>query len=130
MTPSYLLVYPSRRSGGLRFWFMLVAYGTEMLRAAVEAGLVLTKETAEIVRGTSYLELAMEPELSVVVFRRRGWTTHQYKAWCARKLEEGIALILPTTWNGETLMRFCFLNPRTTVASVQSLVDSMAVDPA
>ena len=129
MNPSDLAVHLSRRSRGLPFWFMLVAHGTEVLRAAVEAGLLLTREAADIVRHTPYLELAIEPELSVVVFRRCGWSTHRYKAWCAQKLEEGIALVLPTTWNGETLMRFCFLNPRTTVANVQALIDSMAIDP-
>jgi hypothetical protein len=36
--------------------------------------------------------------------------------------------VLPTTWRGETLMRFCFVNPRTTLADVRLLIDSMASD--
>jgi hypothetical protein len=33
---------------------------------------------------------------------------------------------LPTSWHSETQMRFCFINPRTTLDDVRILVDSMA----
>ncbi|MGZ9190224.1 MAG: hypothetical protein ACXW39_09240 [Nitrospira sp.] len=87
----------------------------------------MAQECARLINETDYLELAIEPELSVVVFRRLGWGEEQYKAWCARLLSDGKALILPTTWHGETLMRFCFGNPRTTVTEIRSFIDSMAI---
>jgi len=40
-------------------------------------------------------------------------------------LAEGTALVLSTTWRGETLMRFCFVNPRTTLDDVRMLIDSI-----
>jgi len=33
---------------------------------------------------------------------------------------------VPTTWAGETLLRCCFVNPRTTAADVQLIIDSLA----
>ena len=44
-----------------------------------------------------YLELVREPNLSVVVFRRLGWTSEQYYAWSDRLLAANFAFVLPTT---------------------------------
>jgi hypothetical protein len=68
----------------------------------------------------------LEPELSVVVFRRLGWTAADYHAWSARALADGLAFVVPTTWAGETLLRCCFVNPRTTPDDVQLIIDSLA----
>ena len=63
----------TRRARGLPFWFTLAAHGVDVMTAAVEHSLWLTQETARLIERTSGLELAVEPELSVVVFRRHGW---------------------------------------------------------
>ena len=55
----------------------------------------------------------MEPELSVVLFRRRGWTPEQYQAWSDRELAEGRSFVTSTSWAGETVLRFCIVNPLT-----------------
>ena len=68
----------------------------------------------------------MEPELSVVVFRRLGWSPADYYAWSDRLLEAGTAFVVPTTWQGETVLRFCFVNPRTTVDDLAVVIDSLA----
>lgn len=125
VNPGDLAIHLTRRARGLPFWFTLVSEGEEAMRAAVESSLMLAYETARLIERTPGLELAIEPELSVVVFRREGWSPIDYRAWCDRQLSAGNALILPTTWHGETLMRFCFTNPRTTFADVQALIASM-----
>ena len=33
---------------------------------------------------------------------------------------------MPSSWAGETVLRFCFVNPRTTVADVEAILGSMA----
>ena len=68
----------------------------------------------------------LEPELSVVVFRRLGWEPAAYHAWSARALADGTAFVVPTTWGDETVLRCCFVNPRTTAADVQLIIDSLA----
>jgi L-2,4-diaminobutyrate decarboxylase len=125
VNPGDLAIHLTRRARGLPFWFTLAAQGEDAMRVAVESSLLLAHETARLIDRTPGLELAIEPELSVVVFRREGWSPADYRAWCDRQLIDGNALVLPTTWHGETLMRFCFTNPRTTFADVESLIESM-----
>jgi aromatic-L-amino-acid/L-tryptophan decarboxylase len=67
----------------------------------------------------------VEPGLSIVVFRRRGWTRDDYYAWSDRTLDDGLAFVVPTSWKGETVLRFCFVNPSTTVEDVELILDSM-----
>jgi hypothetical protein len=83
-------------------------------------------ESARLIAAEPHLELAVEPELSVVVFRRPGWATVDYQAWSDHLLAAGAALGLPTSWHGEALMRIFFMNLRTMLEDVRILVDSMA----
>ena len=67
----------------------------------------------------------MEPELSVVLFRRVGWTPRQYQNWSDAALLAGDAFVVPTAWDGETVLRLCFVNPLTTVEHVGEILDSL-----
>lgn len=126
VNPGDLAAHLTRRARGLPLWFTLAAYGSEAVAAAVDAGIDLATESARLVDAAPHLELAVEPELSVVVFRRLGWRPADYQAWSDRMLAAGEALALPTSWHGETLMRFCFINPRTTLDDVRMLLAAMA----
>jgi L-2,4-diaminobutyrate decarboxylase len=124
--PSDYAYHLSRRARGLPFWFSLATYGTHQYTDAIETTLALTHETAEMIRAAPHLELLVEPELSVVVFRRLGWSPGDYHAWSDRVLAEGTAFVVPTTWAGETVLRFCFVNPVTTAEDVRIVLDSLA----
>jgi glutamate/tyrosine decarboxylase-like PLP-dependent enzyme len=124
--PSDFAHHLSRRARGLPFWFSLATYGTDAYRDAVEQTLTVTRESARLIDEAEHLELIMEPELSVVLFRRTGWTDQQYQAWSDQLLADGTAFVVPTSWAGETVLRICIVNPRTTVDDVQLLVDSLA----
>jgi hypothetical protein len=67
----------------------------------------------------------MEPELSVVLFRRVGWTAEGYQSWSDRQLREQVAFVVPTMWSGETVGRFCIVNPLTTAEDLAAIIDSM-----
>ena len=51
------------------------------------------------------------------------WTT---SVWSARLLHDQIGFVTPTTWEGETVARFAFLHPNTTVGMVDEMLESMA----
>jgi hypothetical protein len=70
----------------------------------------------------------MEPELSVVLFRRLGWDAARYQAWSDRQLAEGVAFVTPSGWAGETVLRWCVVNPRTTVDDLAVIVASLAAE--
>lgn len=123
--PSDFAHHLSRRARGLPFWFSLATYGTAAYRDAVEASLTLTRQAAEMVKASEHLELIMEPELSVLLFRRTGWSAVDYQAWSDRLLAAGTAFVVPTAWKGETVLRICIINPHTTADDVQLIIDSL-----
>jgi aromatic-L-amino-acid decarboxylase len=91
----------------------------------VEAGLAMAQRAAERVDAATHVELVRQPGLSIVLFRRPGWTKVEYEAWSARLLRDQIGFVTPTSWEGETVARFCFLHPNTTVEMVEEILDSM-----
>jgi glutamate/tyrosine decarboxylase-like PLP-dependent enzyme len=123
--PSDYAYHLSRRARGLPFWFSLATHGTAAYAAAVETGLRLAEESADLIREAHHVELVVEPGLSIVVFRRLGWSRDDYYAWSDTALDEGLALVVPTSWRGETVLRFCFVNPRTTVDDVRTILESL-----
>lgn len=116
----------TRRARGLPLWFSLATYGIDAYRDAVESVLALTRAAAEEIRRREALELLMEPELSVVLFRRRGWDPGDYDAWWRRVLGAQIGLVQPSSWEGEKVGRLCFVNPRTTIEHVRAILDTTA----
>ncbi len=124
--PSNYALHLTRRSRGLPFWFSLAAYGTTAYGDAVEACLATAVAAAELIRASPLLELVIEPELSVVAFRRLGWTGAQYAEWSRRMLDDGVALVVPSNFEGETILRICVVNPRTSVEDLQVVIDSLA----
>ena len=124
--PSDYAHHLSRRARGLPLWFSLATHGTDAYRDAVEETLRVAHAGAALIAAAAHLELIMEPDLSVVLFRRAGWDAAQYQAWSDRLLDAGIAFVTPTGWQGETVLRICVVNPRTTVDDIALLVDSLA----
>jgi L-2,4-diaminobutyrate decarboxylase len=124
--PSDFAHHLSRRPRGLPLWFSLATYGTDAYRDAVERVLSVTREAAEEIGRRTELELVLEPELSVVLFRRLGWGPGDYEAWWRRALERQVGFVQPTTWEGEKVARLCFVNPRTTVEHVRAILDVAA----
>jgi glutamate/tyrosine decarboxylase-like PLP-dependent enzyme len=116
----------TRRARGLPFWFSLATHGTTAYTEAVERTLEVTRfATAEIGR-RDYLELVREPDLSVVVFRRLGWSPQRYQEWSDRLLADEFAFVVPTSHDGETLTRFAIVNPRTSEDDITAILDTMA----
>jgi L-2,4-diaminobutyrate decarboxylase len=116
----------TRRARGLPLWFSLATYGTDAYRDAIETVLALTRRTADEIRRRGDLELVVEPELSVVVFRRLGWSSDDYETWWRRLLDAQVGFVQPTAWQGEKVARFCFVNPLTTIEHVRAILGTMA----
>jgi len=115
----------SRRARGLPFWFSLSTYGTDAYTAAVEETLRVTRAIAEVIRDADHVELVMDPMLSVTMFQRTGWDTDDYRRWSDARLAEQKSLTVPSSWRGEPVMRFCVVNPRTTLDDLTMLVETM-----
>ncbi|MGL5828537.1 MAG: pyridoxal phosphate-dependent decarboxylase family protein [Angustibacter sp.] len=116
----------TRRARGLPLWFSLATYGTEAYARAMEQTISVATYAASEVKRRSYVELLREPDTSVVVFRRLGWTAEQYRKWSDRLLQANFAFVVPTVHNGETVARFAIVNPNTQNSDISSILDTMA----
>ena len=124
-SPSDYAIHLTRRVRGLPFWFSLAAHGTDAYSQAVEAGIRLAKESAKRIAAHPNLELVREPELSIVAFTRKGWTPAQYQQWSDALLEKQIGFIPPSKHAGESILRFAFVNPWTSMDDVQMILDTL-----
>lgn len=121
INPTDLAYHLTRRARGLPLWFSVVVNGTDAYRDAVEASISLTNEVADFVKAHDDLELVIEPTLSVVLWRRKGWTPKDYRDLQDRLIESQTAFVTPTSWQGETVGRFAFVHPGTTIEMVKEV---------
>lgn len=121
-SPSDYAPHLSRRARGLPTWFSLAVHGTDAYRDAVDATLATTDAAAELIRASDHLELVVEPELSVLVFRRLGWGPEDYRAWSTQLLADQVGFVVPTSHRGEMVLRICIVNPRTTLDDVRAVL--------
>ena len=115
----------TRRTRGLPLWFSLATHGIQKYREAIEANIDLAYEAAELIRGLDYLELVREPELSVVVFERKGWELQDYDRWSDMLLKEEIGFVVPSSHQGKPNTRFAIVNPLTSIELLSKILESM-----
>lgn len=123
--PADYAIQLTRRARGLPFWFSLATYGTEKYGEAVERGLEVAGEIAQHIDESAHLELMVEPELSVVLFKRSGWSADEMIEWSEHHRINGTMLCVPTRWLGETVFRLCIINPDTDPAEVIEVLEDM-----
>ncbi|MDN3494949.1 aminotransferase class V-fold PLP-dependent enzyme [Planococcus sp. APC 4015] len=123
--PSDLGIQLTRRARGLPLWFSLATYGTDEYRAAIEYGIDLARAAADEIEARPGLSLVREPQLSVVVFRRDGWTLADYQAWSDRLLEDQQGFVVPSSHAGEPVLRFAIISPLTTIDTLTGILDTL-----
>jgi L-2,4-diaminobutyrate decarboxylase len=115
----------TRRTRGLPLWFSLATHGIQKYREAIEANIDLAHQAAELIRGLDYLELVREPELSVVVFERKGWSLADYDSWSAKLLNDEIGFVVSSSHQGKPNTRFAIVNPLTSIELLTTILESM-----
>ncbi|GAA0488190.1 aminotransferase class V-fold PLP-dependent enzyme [Microbacterium aurantiacum] len=123
--PSDLGIQLTRRARGLPLWFSLATHGTEHYRAAIAYGIDVAARIADDIRARDEVSLVRDPQLSVVVFRRHGWTMADYKAWSDRLLDDQRAFVVPSSHAGEPVLRFAIISPLTTYELLVDVLDSL-----
>ncbi|HEX2807284.1 MAG TPA: pyridoxal-dependent decarboxylase, partial [Kineosporiaceae bacterium] len=124
--PTDYAYHLTRRARGLPLWFSLAVHGTRAYGEAIEAAIELARRTADEIRKRPQLELIREPDLSVVLFRRVGWSAADYTAWADALHREQVAFIPPSSWEGDVVGRFAFLHPHTPIDLVREILDRTA----
>ena len=124
-SPSDYAIHLTRRTRGLPFWFSLAAHGTDAYAEAMEQTLIVAQQAAELVRNHPHLELLCEPELSIVAFTRKGWTSADYQKWSDQLLEDQVGFIPPSSHHGQPILRFAIVNPWTKISDIQMILETL-----
>jgi len=126
INPSDLAYHLTRRARGLPLWFSMAVNGIAAYRDAVEHALEMARYAAMRLREHPDCELIREPDLSVVLFRRKGWGHAEYEQWSRRLLEAQRAFVTSSGWRGEVVGRLVFLHPATTTEMVDEVIDALS----
>lgn len=124
-SPSDYAIHLTRRPRGLPMWFSLATYGGAAYREAISSSLQLAQDIAAEIRRRPGFTLVRDPQLSVVVFERDGWTREQYAAWSAKLLDDQLAFVTPSSHLGRPNTRFAIVNPLTTFEQLVGILDTM-----
>ncbi len=125
-SPSDYAAHLTRRARGLPLWFSLATYGGGAYRDAISSSLQLTQDIAREISARDGLRLVRDPQLSVVVFERDGWTRDDYAAWSTHLLESQRAFVTPSSHDGRPNTRFAIVSPMTTFEQLVGILDTMA----
>jgi len=123
--PSDYAVQLTRRARGLPLWFSLATYGGAAYRDAITSSIELAHDIAHEIESRENLRLVRQPQLSVVVFERVGWSRDDYAAWSARLLDDQRAFVTPSSHLGMPNTRFAIVNPTTTREQLVGILDTM-----
>ena len=124
-SPSDYAAHLTRRARGLPLWFSLASHGAAAYRDAVTASIRLAERIAREIESRDGFRLVRQPQLSVVVFERDGWTREDYAAWSARLLDDQQAFVTPSSHDGRPNTRFAIVNPTTTLEHLTAILDTM-----
>jgi glutamate/tyrosine decarboxylase-like PLP-dependent enzyme len=115
----------TRRPRGLPLWFSLATHGIAAYREGVKYNIDLARQIADEIKQRPDLRLVREPELSVVVFEKDGWTINEYNAWSEKLLARQQAFVVPSSHHGKPNARFAIVNTKTEFSELVSILDSM-----
>jgi glutamate/tyrosine decarboxylase-like PLP-dependent enzyme len=123
--PSDYAIHLTRRVRGLPFWFSLAAHGTNKYAESMDKTMEVARAAAELIKESPNLELLMEPELSIVAFKRKGWTLSDYQKWSDKLLNDQIGFVTPSSHEGEPILRFAIVNPWTSLTDIKVILATL-----
>jgi glutamate/tyrosine decarboxylase-like PLP-dependent enzyme len=112
----------SRGTRALKLWLSLQVFGLDAFRAAIDRGIDLAERAAALIEATPGFQVVTPPSLAIVCFRVPG----DADALAARALADGYVVPSTTVLRGETVLRLCTINPRTTDQELAASVERLA----
>ncbi|MFI7481816.1 pyridoxal phosphate-dependent decarboxylase family protein [Kocuria sp. M1R5S2] len=119
----------TRRFDALKLWMTLRTVGAEGVGRALDRVLDLAQEAGRVVDEAPDMELVAAPVLSTVLFRHRppglddDAADRLVETVRAALFDSGRAIVASTVVGGRRCLKFTFLNPGTTVADVEQVLD-------
>lgn len=115
----------SKRADAIKLWLVLRSQGTAPVVDALERTASLTRYLYDRVVESDDFEPVHEPELNIFCFRRTGLDNEQTGDLRERLIRSGKAWITTTVLRGERVLRVTMMNPRTTEAHIDAMLDAL-----
>jgi L-2,4-diaminobutyrate decarboxylase len=115
----------SKRADAVKLWLVLQSAGVAPIVANLERVTAMTRYLYERLADSDDFEPVHEPELNILCFRRRGFSDEETADLRERLIRSGRAWITTTVLRGERVLRVTMMNPRTTEAHVDAMLDAL-----
>ena len=102
----------------LKLWMSIQVFGLGAFRSAIERGFALAELTEAGLRDLPGWEVVTPAQMGVVCFRHSATDAAGHLRLVQTMLEDGYMLITSTNLGGQTVLRACTINPRTTEADI------------
>jgi len=115
----------TKRMMSLKLYACLQAHGTQLFADHVDACLARAQALASLVRARPRLELLVEPECNIVVFRVRGATNGKNAAIRKRVVADGRYYLVQVHRPEGLWLRTTLMNPLTTEGDLRGLLEEV-----
>jgi glutamate/tyrosine decarboxylase-like PLP-dependent enzyme len=112
----------------LKLWLSLKTFGAAAFRAAIERGFALAEFAEDTLRQRSCWQIVTPATMGIVTFRfvlpgaGQGESNVLHRRLVEAMAEDGFAFANSTALGGQTVMRFCTINPRTTEEDILATI--------
>jgi aromatic-L-amino-acid/L-tryptophan decarboxylase len=112
----------TRGTRALKLWLSVNVFGLDAFRAAVAHGIALAEHAEAVLRSRPGWEVVTPASLGIVCFTR---VDADDSVISTETLLEGYAAPSTTVLRGQTVLRLCTINPRTTFDEIEETIDRM-----
>ncbi len=112
----------TRGTRALKLWLSVQVFGLDAFRDAVAHGIALAEHAEALLRSRPGWEVVTPAQLGIVCFTRVGDDDSRVSA---ATVADGYAAPSTTVLRGETVLRLCTINPRTTFEEIEETIERM-----
>lgn len=127
-------IQQTREFRALRLWMSLKTFGSDAFRQAVARGMELATSMERFITAHPNLELVTPSSLATLTFTCKPNPGREHPQAIedlldqisTRLLDDGNALITPTTVAGRHVLRMCTINPRSNLDDLKAITDHIS----
>lgn len=122
----------TRAFRALKLWMSIKVFGLDTFCAAIDQGISNAELAQRVLEEQGCFEIMTQAQLGIVTFRytpvdTRGVDMNQLtRSVFDGIVEDGHAMLTTTVLNGQTVLRLCTINPRTSEDDIRSTVEMIA----
>jgi len=115
----------------LKLWMTLQVYGEAEVRHSVEYGMHLARIAQAHIATLPDWEIVTPAQFAILTFRYKpaAWTeeqaNHHNRATGRRFTDSGFGFVISTELRGQTVLRLCTINPRTTEDDIRAVLNEL-----